>query len=420
MRLLLATPPQRPIERRLGGLAFSIATHLALLVLLTVGSRQRAETSEPPALAVIVIDQRIPQAREPGQTSRPLPLFDEEAVVPTEKLEVRGLTFDLAPIRARVSSLFPFLTRELTFLETLEQAVAARKSRLVNPYSRGPRASRPPLVLTDRKLQEIIDRSWSRQHRWTRFKEIGLLVRDHDADHGRLPDLLHAYLDQNMLQPYYDGRGRDARFWVLLGLAADHTDFLTVVEQYVRTHPSTRTTTELLFLVEEFVQGSHDALMLLLATVPERDLAYTASTDRDAYRLALQIQRHYEGWLRDRQLGSPDAIRMRYDEIRLRLLKTIVESTPHGYRSGDARFLRGRILFLQGKLPEALQQWRAIAPDPTDNYVSAYSELLQEITSAPTSSVTAKVIAVLSGEHQRWVERSRTRLRRFGYSFDTF
>jgi hypothetical protein len=147
-----------------------------------------------------------------------------------------------------------------------------------------------------------------------------------------LPDLLHAYLDQNMLQPYYDGRGRDARFWVLLGLAADHTDFLTVVEQYVRTHPSTRTTTELLFL-----------LMLLLATVPERDLAYTASTDRDAYRLALQIQRHYEGWLRDRQLGSPDAIRMRYDEIRLRLLKTIVESTPHGYRSGDARFLRPRL-----------------------------------------------------------------------------
>jgi hypothetical protein len=223
-----------------------------------------------------------------------------------------------------------------------------------------------------------------------------------------------------MLQPYYDGRGRDARFWVLLGLAADHTDFLTLVEQYVRTHPSTRTTTELLFLVEEFVQGSQDALMLLLATVPERDLAYTASTDRDAYRLALQIQRHYEGWLRDRQLGSQDAIRMRYDEIRLRLLKTIVESTPHGYRSGDARFLRGRILFLQGKLPEALQQWRAIAPDPTDNYVSVYSELLQEITSAPTSSVTAKVIAVLSGEHQRWVERSRTRLRRFGYSFDTF
>ena len=45
---------------------------------------------------------------------------------------------------------------------------------------------------------------------------------------------MRRYVDQNLLQPYVDGRSRDARFWVTLGLSADHADVLAFIGAYVR------------------------------------------------------------------------------------------------------------------------------------------------------------------------------------------
>jgi hypothetical protein len=60
-----------------------------------------------------------------------------------------------------------------------------------------------------------------------------------------------------------------------------------------------------------------------------------------------------------------------------------------------------------------------MTPRPGDSYFEAYSELLPEVQRGG-AGLTAKAIAILGGEHGRWLEMSRQRLRQFGYSFDTF
>ncbi len=51
--------------------------------------------------------------------------------------------------------------------------------------------------------------------------------------------------------------------WAQLGLAADHVDFIDFVSEYASQHPSSKTTTELLFLVDKLAQASLDALVTL-------------------------------------------------------------------------------------------------------------------------------------------------------------
>ena len=43
------------------------------------------------------------------------------------------------------------------------------------------------------------------------------------------------------------------------------------------------------------------------------------------------------------QIGRLPELLRRYDNVRLRILRTIVDTTPNGYRAGDARFLIGWI-----------------------------------------------------------------------------
>jgi hypothetical protein len=103
-------------------------------------------------------------------------------------------------------------------------------------------------VLSDSALQSLIDQSWSRRDRWRTFQPIVKLAERYNADIGKLPTVLHAYLDQNGTQPYVDSTVLDPRVWLQLGLAADHVDWVGFISRYASEHPSTRATTELLFL----------------------------------------------------------------------------------------------------------------------------------------------------------------------------
>ena len=205
----------------------------------------------------------------------------------------------------------------------------------------------------------------------------------------------------------------------MLDCVADHVEFIDWVRSFARQHPSSRTTTELLFLLDELAQGSRDTLLMLLATSPESDLEETRRVDRRAYDFAVSVRRPYGEWLLEHQMEGPDRIRRRYDELRLRLLSTIIETTPEGYRSADARFLAGEIHFNQNNAPEAVRVWREIRPDAGDSYVEAYSELLAEMRS-PNGATAAGINRILGAEHRRWLDFSAARLRQFGYAFDTF
>ncbi len=419
MRLLLPEFELGGRTRRTCGLAASVSLHIVTFVVLTSIPLHRLAPSAEPAASRGVMTFVAPSAsievRDPA-----LQEHSDQLEPSAPPLAIAGMTFDVAHIRSRRDWLFPFLTRDLLFLEGLDNQVRVTRGRLRDPFPpREPRTVRPPLTLTEADAQRVVDRAWSRRDRWRSFSEVSALIGAHDPNEGQLPRLLQRYLDENILQPYHSTAEPDGRFWTVLGLVADHVVFIDLVRAFARRHPSTRTTTELLFLLDELVQGSRDALLILLDTNPSFDLEATRLTDRAAYELAVALRRDYRERLTQRGMDTPAAIAARYDEIRLHLLRTIIASSPGGYRSADARYLAGEVLFYQNNTPGAVEWWRGIVPRSGDSYQVAYSELLEQIDSPPGLSA-AEIHAILAGERSRWLDFSRRRLQQFGYSFDTF
>lgn len=149
-------------------------------------------------------------------------------------------------------------------------------------------------------------------------------------------------------------------------------------------------------------------------------LAFAASRRRVAARdRRAADKRHYRDWLWERQLHSPNAIKAQYDDVRLRLLSAIVESTPDGYRAGDAQFLAGEIAFEQGNAEAARQWWDGITPDSADSYVTAYREVLESLRSSRGADAKS-IRRALDGVRARWRMFSYQRLRQFGHACDRF
>jgi len=342
--------------------------------------------------------------------------------VESSTVQLPGSTFDAAKVIARAGSLFPFLTRR-PFLD--RAAGRSRGARLVWPDPTAEPAAEtiaPTLSLTDAAIQRLIDESWSRRDRWKAFGRIASIANRYDADAGSLPPLLRQYEIQNGLQPYVDQQRRDPRLWVELGLAADHADFLDFMASYATSHPRTAGRTDALFLLDKIVQGNVDALVTLLDTVPDEDLQWTRQQNARAFDAIVAIQRYYVVLLQQRGLGTRRALTAYYDDLRLRMLADILDTTPNGYRANDARFLIGGILWRQGRASDALAAWtRLDGAAAADEYAPEYTQLARLVRTSPAARVDVlQINQILRAARGRWLSFSATRLRHFGYHFDTY
>jgi hypothetical protein len=369
---------------------------------------------------------KTPQLPEPVETPRDDEIFrlDQESAT----INISGFEFDVRKIAARAASLFPFLRPErLTFprVAPREGGVAEGFVTLFDQTPRDP--PRAPLVLGDGALQVIVDGAWSRRERWRPFQSVLSFANTYNAQTGRMPELLRRYVDQNALQPYLDTAARDPRLWVELGIAADHRDFIEFVNSYASEHPSTKATTELLFLLDKFAQGSFDALITLLDARPE-DLRLTRQVNRDAFDLLMVMQRYYRSELDLRDLATRYALRTHYDNVRLTILKAVINTTPGGYRASDARFLIGCIYWRAGNFRDAVRSWWHLNIDSADSYIVPYSQVLaairgvaaQDPSTLDPATITRVVDRVLDADRSRWISSSSDRLRQFGYAFDRF
>ena len=331
-----------------------------------------------------------------------------------------GFEIDFEKIQARRDGLFPFVTTDMGFLDRMSGEIRANESGLTNPLGSQPTttADLPPLRISDEELQRTIDRSWSRRSRWNAFAEIVGLLRTHDADSGQTPAVLRAYLDQNLLQLFCDTSAGAPGFWAMLENAADHIDFIEFVREFTRDHPSSFATTELLFLLDKLAQASRDTLLLLVDTESEPE-AVSPPAANDGHELALRLRDHYRERLQQRHVQSPEDIRDWYDRLRLRILSTVIATSPDGYRVSDARFLVGQIYFEQGNLTEAHAWWRDIRHDPRDSYADAYSRLLDELR-RPDGVRVQQIKYVLQSVVSQWRNSSMERLRHFGRSCDSY
>lgn len=396
-------------------LIVSALVHGAAVAALAVRSSS-LPSSVGPAVAVEHVDaapRAAPDRRLPAPDAAPAgDAFDASV------LQVGELAVDLARIRERQNALFPFLTLDLQFLARMTSDLNQALERMSNPLDvAGPGGTAPPLDLPVEGIQRVTDDAWSRRNRWRTFAEIASLITSHHPNRGDAPGLVRHYLDQNILQPYCDGERHDPRFWAMLENAADHADFIDFVRSYTRRYPSSKTTTELLFLLDELAQGSRDVILMVMETRPDRDLAYTRAVMPDAYQLATAIKERYGRWLFEHTMDK-GGVRRHYDELRLRLLKAIVETTPDGYRTADAQFLAGQVLFEMNRVGDAERIWRQMSPSPGDAYSRAATDMRSALASGPTDART--IHRILSGEYGRWRLFSIDRLRQFGHHCDTF
>jgi hypothetical protein len=345
--------------------------------------------------------------------------------VESPNVNVPGFSINIARIRDRSMMLFPFLIPGLA-LERFglhpqhgptEAAPTWRlRARVADP----PKPAAPPLAVSEAELLSLIDEAWSRRDRWDVFHRIEALTSAYSADSGQLPDVLHKYVERNALQPYVDTTIHDPRLWTELGIAADHVIFIAFISRYATEHPSTRASTELLFLLDRLAEGSLDALLMLLQSDPTEQLRWTREANRDAYELVLDLRRFYAAQLARRRLASPDQVTRYYETVRLAILEAIVRSTPDAYRADDAQFLIGAIHWRRGDRTEALTWWRDMTDaDPTDTYAAPRARLLQ-IIRAPGVVDAREVDTVLRGVHGAWLMFSIDRLRHFGYKLDTY
>ena len=323
-----------------------------------------------------------------------------------------GLPFNMAKIAARRKSLFPWLTSNLDFIQHIPEQVRESARHLGNPLAAATSAL-PPLTLTANAIQKVIDESFARRDRWQRFAVVATLLSNHDAQQGHAADLMRAYLDQNLLQPYCYGKTRDGQYWALLENAADHADFLEFIRSYARSQPASRTTTELLFLMDELVQASREAAVGVLTTDVSRDLLRTAVESPSAARLAAEVAQHLRHWFVAHGVGAAE-VREAFDRVRLRLLATIVDTSPDGYRVADARYLAGEIFFRQGDLAQAAEWWQAMRPTGGDSYATG------AIADAVATADVYAIRRVLARENARWSAINYQRLRQFGYRCDTY
>ena len=430
-KLIPEPGPKGPGPHGIIGSAVSCAVHAGIAaVMLWPAPRAVTRTQSPPVargtpkVEVFVVAQPEHGAAPglkpfaAGQNAWDF-LFDTGSTA----LPLPGFTFDYAKVADRATLLFPFLSPGVS-LEAFGLTPRDPSRRLY--YSSavagdGERAL-PPLALTERRLQAIVDASWSRRDRWSVFDEMRSLAESHDPQEGALARVFQRYVQQNALQPYAESMIRDPRLWAQLGLAADHAAFIEFISRYASAHPSTRATTELLFLLDKLVQASYDCLITLLDIQPAADLQWTARQSKDAYRLIEALHDHYSSRLDANGIDSAAALRTFYDKVRLAILTALLHTTPNGYRSGDARYLIGTIYWRHGDQATALGVWRGIVADSDDAHVVAYTQTLRAIQqdSQTQPPLRRRIDRALDAELGRWRDFSYTRLRHFGYRFDTY
>ena len=427
--LLVIDRPGPP--RRKSPFGWSAALHLSVLLALSFPlSRLAAGGSAAPAGSESIVVFTIPSVPAGGSAGESEPAA--EAAAPLEDLgidlspgaasiRVAEFTFDFAAVVSRAASLFPLLEHpvidELARVRRENDAEALRNPLLHVENS----AAARPLELTAEQMQSLTDEAWSRRDRWQAFQSIATLANRHSASQGRVPDLLRAYVDQNLLQLFVDTSIRDPRLWAQLAVAADHRDFVEFIVTYAARHPGTKGRTELLFLLDKITQSNLHALITLLDSNPAVQLQATRAASDEAYRALVTMREHYLAEIERLGIGSREALVGHYAEARLAILGNILRTTPDRYRAGDARYLMGAIQWEQGDRMEAIETWRRIeVVEPSDTYARTYSAILAAIRSAEGDRIGRVIDKSLASEHSRWVMKSIDRLVGFGYQVDTF
>jgi hypothetical protein len=433
--LHLLSPPRVTLfpatrQRVARGSSASLLVHALLLAaasIAPVGTRAALPDSSATRLAIVQVSPLAAASpapdlrrREPATPFKDAPNDTPPATIP---LTVRNyvtdqdFTLDLARIRQRRNDLFPFVTWDLRFLD--DRLASDRAGGIAYPSRYLPAAGTNDraLTLSAGALQALVDRAWSRQQRWTNLDELVKLADRHDGNRGDLARAFRAYLQQNIPQPYETHGFADPLFWIVLTLASDDAPMVEYATRYIRAHPSSRVTTELLFLMDESAESSCDVLARVLTVgSPELTLDATRRSSLDAYNLAVSLSVAYRTWLNQFHVEPAE----RCTAARTTILRRIIDTSPDGYGAADARVRLGTMLWAAGRQGEAEAWWRGIGDDERGVFDRVGRELRNAVDEGAVENNPGRIRRILLDQEYRWREAADDRLEYFGWSADRF
>ena len=276
----------------------------------------------------------------------------------------------------------------------------------------------PALILSPLEMQTVLDASWSRRDRWDSFQQILDLVLRCDPQQGNLPTLLRRYVSDNLLQPFNASRSAERKVWGLLSVAADHFEFVQFIRSFVERVPSSKVTTELLFLLDKLVQANLQAALSLFTLDTSHGIEWTKRVSPKGAEILMALKGHQARALSSRGISDEPGIARAYDDVRVGILEHLIRTTLQGYRINDAHFLIGEIYWHQGRRADAREVWNRIEPDSSDDYFLVYSDVRANLTAETMSHVP--IDTALNNQTRRWLHASSQRLRHFGFRADMF
>jgi hypothetical protein len=134
--------------------------------------------------------------------------------------------------------------------------------------------------------------------------------------------------------------------------------------------------------------------------------------------LAATVGNDLRNWLYANGYTLTQGVGPAFDAMRLRILSTIIETTPGGYRAADARYLAGEILFKQGNVEEAMQWWLPMRARDGDTYADAATAITKILE--PGRVDVSELRSVIWRESARWHDVNYARLKKFGYRCDSY
>ena len=183
------------MTRHVNAFTASFSVHLFLLATLiwlsaaAVHESSRAVATATPHTALSPTLE-LPRSGDVA-TAPPISITAAPATlaVPNEtgSTEVRmpNFTFDFAKVKQRAAVLFPFLTHEFAFDPIRQLAATRERTGLTNPFAQvaDDVTGKPPLAMSDRAMQALVDKTWSRRERWAPFQAIAAFAKtNHPAN----------------------------------------------------------------------------------------------------------------------------------------------------------------------------------------------------------------------------------------------
>jgi hypothetical protein len=412
------------LERFLRGASGSSVVHGVLALLIMAAARVPVSFPQAPEdrPITIVTTSLLSTAIEQIQKEKPFGDLANEPQTSSIPLRIEGgpdgaaFSIDLARIRARRNDLFPFLTWDLSFVG---ERPASRGGRLQLPSEFAPAvpAGAEPLRLSEDDLQALVDRAWSRRDRWNNLRELVQLTERHHADIGDLPRAFREYNTQNIPQPYEDWDFADPVFWATLALTADDAPLVEFVTRYVRQHPASRVSTELLLLLDAHAESNCEIFVSLLgAGTPRMPLIETRRESPEAFALAQTLATAYRRWVLRHRVDVAD----RCIAVRSAMLLRVIDATPDRYGAADARFRLGEMLWTAGQRRAAVEWWKGAQPDPRGQYARVSRDLRGAILDGAADGNQGRINGILLEERRRWRAAAGVRLERFGWSATRF